>query len=238
MLDFFLIVILAVGVMYLMALITGIGGYSDTLQGYYKEYGEKNDVDFAISEEEFSKLSKEEQERYDEVFQSIFREHEDARKAYSMTRSLPLLIITISILIPVVVFEFVIPLCLKNGKTVGKKVFNLGVVFKNSVRISTFALFVRAILGKYTIELMAPAMLLLMVFYYNVMGIVGLVVVGLLLLMQIVILIATKTNACIHDVLANTVVVDMQTQMVFNNAEEMVAYKEELHQEETKKTDY
>ena len=238
LLDFFLIIILAVGVMWLMSWITGMGKYSDTLQKYYKQYGKEYGVDFSISEKDFDKLTEEEQAHYDHVYKLIFEEHDDAVKAYNMTRSLPLLIITVSVLIPVAVFEFLIPLLLKNGRTVGKKVFNLGVVFKNSVKMSNFALFVRSILGKYTIELMVPTMLVMMVFYYNVMGIIGLVVLGLLLIMQIVILIATKTNACIHDVLANTAVVDMSSQMVFDSVDELVAYKEELHQQEVKQKEY
>lgn len=246
LLDFFLIVILAVGIMWFMSWATGIGKYSDTFQKYRKQYEKTYNVDFEITADEYEKLAEDKQtmgtaEEYKENYSKAYKELFDApgvAKASKMLLALPLLIITISILIPAVVFEFVIPLCLKNGQTVGKKVFNLGVVFKNSVKISNFALFVRAILGKYTIEMMVPAMLLLMVFYYNVMGIIGLVVVGLLLIMQIVILIVTKTNSCIHDVLANTAVVDMQTQMVFDSADELISYKEQLHEEEVKKADY
>lgn len=237
LLDFFLIVILGAGVMYLMSLITNIGGAADTLKAYYEEYGKEYNVDFYISAEDFDKLSEEEQKRYDAVYKKIFEEHPDAMAAYKNTQNSPMLIFTFSLLIPMLVFEFIIPLCLKNGKTVGKKIFNLGVVFKNGVKMSKASLFVRAILGKYTIEAMVPTMLLLMVFYYD-MGFIGLIVIGLLLVMQIIILIATKTNDLIHDVLAGTVVVDMQTQMVFDSVEELTKYKEDLHQEEVKKEKY
>ena len=237
LLDFFLIVILAVGVMYLMALITGIGEHSETVQKYYAEYGEKHDVNLLISQEDLSKQTEEYQARYKEALKDFFS-NEEAKDAYRKVLTLPLLIITFSVLIPAVIVEFVIPLCLKNGRTVGKRVFNLGVVFKNSVKISNFALFVRAILGKYTIEMMVPVMLLYMVFYNNILGITGLIVLALLFVLQIVILIVTKTNACIHDVLANTVVVDMQTQMVFDSYDEMIQYKENLHEEEVKKATY
>lgn len=236
-LDFFLIVILGAGVMYLMAVITGIGAYSETVQKYYTEYGEKHNVNLLISQEEFEAQTEEYQMRYKEAMKDFF-DNEEAKKAYHNVLTLPLLIITFSVLIPVVIAELVIPLCLKNGRTLGKKVFNLGVVFKNSVKMSNFALFVRAILGKYTIEMMVPVMLLYMVFYNNILGITGLIVLGLLLVLQIVLLIATKTNACIHDVLANTAVVDMQTQMVFDSYDDLVQYKEELHQEEVKKATY
>ncbi|MDE7454234.1 MAG: RDD family protein [Clostridia bacterium] len=237
LLDFCLVVILAVGVMFLMALITGIEGYSDTVNKYYVEYGEKHNVDLMISQEDLNKETEEYQIRYNEAVKDFFS-NEEAKLAYNKVLTLPLVIITFSVLIPVLIVEFVIPLCLKHGRTVGKRVFNLGVVFKNSVKMSTTALFVRTVLGKYTIEIMAPVMLLYMVFYNNILGITGLIILGLLFVLQIVILIATKTNACIHDVLANTVVVDMQTQMVFESYDAMMQYKEELHQEEAQKATY
>ncbi len=237
LLDFILIVILAVGVMYLMALITGIEKHSDALQKYYVEFGEKHNVDLLISQEELNKQTEEYVVRYNEAVQDFFS-NEDAKNAYNQVLTLPLLIITFSALIPIIIVEFIIPLCLKNGRTVGKKVFNLGVVFKNSVKMSTFALFVRSILGKYTIETMVPILLLYMVFYNNILGITGLIVLGLLVVLQLAVVIATKTNSCIHDVLSNTAVVDMQTQMVFTTYDELMEYKESLHQEEVKKSTY
>ena len=237
LLDFFLIVILAAGAMYLMSLITGITGYSEMVQKYYAEYGEKHDVDLLISQEDLEAQTEEYKARYQEAVKDFF-DNDEAKNAYHKVLTLPLVIITFSVLIPVVIVEFIIPLCLKNGRTVGKRVFNLGVVFKNSVKMSNFALFVRAILGKYTIEIMAPILLLYMVFYNNILGVTGLIVLGLLFVLQIALLIATKTNACIHDVLANTAVVDMQTQMVFDSYDELMQYKEELHEEEVKKSTY
>ena len=238
LLDFFLIIILGVGVMFFMSWVTKIGKYSDTLQGYYQQYGEEYGVDFGISEEDFNKLSEEEQAYYDQIFKKIFEEHPDANKAYQMVGQLPLLIITVSIFVPVLVFEFLLPLLLKNGRTVGKKVFNLGVVLKNSVKINVFALFVRSVLGKYTIEWMLPVVLVMSVFYYNLSLLICIIVLGLLLVMQIVLLIVTKTNSCIHDALANTAVVDMSSQMVFATEQELVAYKEDLHQQEVKEQQY
>ena len=77
-----------------------------------------------------------------------------------------------------------------------------------------------------------------MVFYNNILGITGLIVLGLLVVLQLAVVIATKTNSCIHDVLSNTAVVDMQTQMVFTTYDELMEYKESLHQEEVKKSTY
>lgn len=237
LLDFILIVILSAGAMWLMAVITKIDKYTDAVNDYYAQYGEKHGVDLLISQEDLAEQTEEYKAKYQAAVDEFFKDG-DAKKAYDKVLTLPLLIITFGLLISSLIVEFVVPLCLKNGMTLGKKVFNVGVVFKNSVKISTFALFVRAVLGKYTIELMVPVLLLYMVFYNNLIGITGLIVLGLLVILQIVLIIATKTNSCIHDILSNTVVVDMQTQMVFNSYDELMQYKEDQHQEEVKKATY
>ena len=237
LLDFILLCTLTCGFAFLLAWITGIDGYTETLQGYYEQYEEKYGVDFGISAEDYEKLTQEEKDLYQEAYSAIFEENPDAARAYQMSVALPMLITTISILLSYVVFEFIIPLCLKNGQTVGKKVFGLGVVFKNSVRLTNFALFARAILGKYTIETMFPVLLIMLVFY-NQMGLLAFILVGALFILQIVLLIVTKTNSFIHDTLANTVVVDLQSQMIFDSTQELVSYKEELSRQEAEKKDY
>lgn len=237
LLDFILIVVLASGFAFLLSWITDIDSYTETLQGYFDEYEERYGVNFDISAEDYEQLTQERKDYYQEVYEKIFLEHPDAYKAYRMSVALPVLITTISLLLSYLVFEFIIPLCLKNGQTLGKKIFSLGVVFNNSVKITNFALFVRAILGKYTIETMFPVLLIMLVFYQQ-MGILAIILVAALLLLQIVLLIATKTNSFIHDVLASTVVVDMSSQMIFATTAELIAYKEELAKQQAEQKDY
>ena len=237
LLDIILLAVLASGFAFLLAWITGIDGYAETLQACYEEYEQKYGVDFNISAEDFEKLTEEQVELYNEAWQAMFRENPDALRAYNMSIMLPILITTFSVLLSFLVFEFIIPLCLKNGQTVGKKVFSLGVVFNNSVRLTNFALFVRAILGKYTIGTMFP-LLLVMLVIYGQMGILGLIVAAAVLIFQIVLLIVTKNNCFIHDVLASTVVVDLQSQMVFETTQELISYKEEVHKEQAEKKEY
>lgn len=250
LLDFILVVILAAGVMWLMSVITGFDGYYNTFSSYRDEFRRQFYIEkTGTSAEEFDRLTEESKAEvlknfydnldeetivgFNEEFSEFLVQHDGGIKAHNMLVVLPFLITSVGLLIPVLVFELIIPLCLKDGRTVGKKVFNLGVVFKNSVKVTPAAMFVRAVLGKYTIEIMVPLLLL-----FVISGIVGIVVMGMLLIMQIVLLIATKTNSLIHDVLSNTVVVDMQTQMVFNSVEELTKYKEDLHQEEANKAQY
>ena len=237
LLDFILLCVLTSGFAFLLAWITQIDKYTDTIQSYYDQYEEEYGVDFNISVEDYQNLTQQQKDLYQEAYSAIFKENPDAYKAYRMSIALPMLITTISILLSYVVFEFVVPLCLKNGQTVGKKVFSLGVVFNNSVRISPFALFVRAILGKYTIETMFPVLLIMLVIYGQ-MGILAFILVAALLILQIVLVIATKNNCFVHDILANTVVVDLQSQMIFDSTQELISYKEEVSKQEAEKKEY
>ena len=67
---------------------------------------------------------------------------------------------------------------------------------------------------------------------------VGVLILGLLLLLQIILLIATRTNSCIHDVLAKTVTVDMASQLIFEIEEELTAYKNKVHAEKVNRQTY
>ena len=237
LLDFILLCVLTSGFAFLLAWITNIDSYTDALQGYYEQCEEQYGVDVtSITQEEYNSLSKEEQEKYDAAFDWL-NNNADAVKAYNMSVALPMLITTFSILLSYLVFEFIVPLCLKNGQTVGKKVFGLGVVFNNSVRINTFALFVRAIFGKYTIGTMFPVALIMLILYGK-MGLLALIIIAAVLILQLVLVIATKNNCFVHDILANTVVVDMSSQMIFDSTQELISYKEEVSKQQAEKKEY
>lgn len=235
LLDFILLCVVAAGFAFLLAWITQVDKYTDTLNGYYEEYGQRYGVDFDISSEDYGKLTDEQRDLYQEAYSAIFSENSDAVKAYNLSIMLPILITTISLLISFIILEFVVPLCLKNGQTVGKKVFGLGVVFNNSVRITTFALFVRSIFGKYTIGTMFPVMLIMLMLYGQMRVIIVLILVAALVILQLALFIFTKTHSFIHDILASTVVVDLSSQMVFESTQELISYKEQLSREQAER---
>ena len=98
-------------------------------------------------------------------------------------------------------------------------------------------MFIRTILGKFTLETMIPIYLMYLAALGKI-GILGPIIIGLILLVQVILMIATHTNSMIHDVLAKTVVVDMSSQMIFDSEEEMIAYKEKLHAEAAARKTY
>ena len=158
-------------------------------------------------------------------------------KLYETIMTLSILIVSISMLIAFVVLEFIVPLFFKNGQTLGKKVFSIAVMRVDAVRITPMILFVRSILGKYTIGTMVPLIMLLTLFF-GATPLMPIVILLGILLLQIVLYIFTKTNSLIHDMLASTVVVDFQSQMIFDSVQAKNEYQLRIHDEAVNKSNY
>ena len=202
-----------------------------------KEFFEKAyTVNFQIDEAEYEKLGEEIKAIYNEA-NAVLTKDEVSAKSYSMVVNLILIMTSFGFLFGFLVLEFIIPLCLKNGMTLGKKIFGIGVMHNNGVKIDGVALFVRTFLGKYTIETMVPVMMILMIFF-NILGWVALLVIGLLVVLEVIVFVVSKTKAGIHDVLAKTIAVDYASQMIFDSVDELMSYKMEVHNEEADRQDY
>ncbi|MBR2398101.1 MAG: RDD family protein, partial [Clostridia bacterium] len=184
---------------------------------------DKYGIDTKLSNEDIAKLPQLEQDKYAQASKE-FSEDERIRNVYSVLINLTIIITSISLLIAYVISDVVLPLILKNGQTVGKKVFNIALMRVDGVKVSTFQLFVRAVLGKFTIETMLPVLLVMMMFF-GVMGGIALIVVLLLLVLQIVVMSISKTNSAMHDLLAVTVTVDLESQRIFESEAALMEYK-------------
>ena len=227
--DCILIATLAVGLALALSAILGYNGYNARLDAAYDSYAAEYGVDFDISSSDFEKLSETEQARYDEAMRALFSDDE-VRFVYTMIVNLTLLITSISILLSFVILEFILPLLFGNGQTLGKKAFGIAVMRLDGVKIGTPILFVRSILGKYTLETMVPVLFLLML-YFGMTGGIALLLIGALLVGQLILIFTTRARTPLHDVIASTVTVDMASQMIFDSQEAMLAYKKSLHAE-------
>jgi len=86
-------------------------------------------------------------------------------------------------------------------------------------------------------ETMIP-ILVIMLEFFGVMAGMGVIITALIFIVQIVLLIVTKTNSTIHDYFAVTVVVDMNSQTMFDSPEALIEYKKKLHEEEVRNAPY
>ena len=152
----------------------------------------------------------------------------DAQRVY--VPSLLFMIISIGLLLAYLVLEFILPIILKNGQTVGKKVFGICLVRPDCVRITNIALFARTLLGKFAVETMFP-ILLVFLLLLGMLGWLALVLLAALFILNIVLFFATKNRTPIHDIFASTVAVDMATQVIFDSEEELNAKKALQHRE-------
>ena len=149
---------------------------------------------------------------------------------YRYVYTLLFMMVSLGVLLGYLVLEFIIPIILKNGQTVGKKVFGICLVRPDCVKIRTVALFARTFLGKFAIETMFPV-LLVFLFFFGGMGILAIILFAALLILNTVLFFATKNRTPIHDIFASTVVVDMKLQMIFESEEELIETKTRLHKE-------
>ncbi len=228
LLDSILIVVLAVGFGTVLSYALNIDDQVTIIDEAYARYEAIYDVHFEMTAEENQAMTEEDWARFEEAYAALLADEEYAA-AFSMELNLMLLTVVFGILLSVLVLEFFIPLLFGNGQTVGKKIFSLCLMRTDSVKMSALQLFIRTVLGKYTLEIMLPAFLLIL----SVMGvlgwlgpvamtvlIVGLIAQGFLLL--------SSTGAVIHDRLAGTLVVDYGSQRIFKTEEERIEFQKRM----------
>ena len=234
--DAILIGILAVGIGWLLSIALNYDGYNQDLTDAYARYEAEYGVTFEITEEAYAAMTPEELSRYEEAYNALIGD-EGAMYAYNMVINLTLLLTSIGILLSYLALEFVVPLLLGNGQTLGKKIFGVGLMRRDGVQINHMQLFTRTILGKFTLETMIPVYILIMLFF-NSVGLVGTLVVIAIALTQVILLFANRDSCVIHDLLAGTVAVDISSQMIFRTTEDLIAYQKKAAAERAARQPY
>jgi len=222
MLDAITLVILAVFIALALSAITGFDGYYNDLYAKYGEYEEKYGTEFNINEDKYQAMTEEERANWDAAYKELL-EDKDAIYLYNTVLNLSIMIVSLSLFIATALINFVVPLLFKNGMTLGKKLLGIAVVKTNLVRMSVFQLFVRTLLGKYTFELMIPVLIVIML-YFNTIGLLGTVILIGIILAQAILLIFNKQHRVIHDFLADTMCVDYASQSIFPDEEARIEY--------------
>lgn len=224
--DAILLGILAVLFAFLLSSALGYDRYVDTLNRCYEAYGEQYGVDFQTSLSQYDSMTEEEKQQLEEAYRAVGQD-EEAAYAYQMTIRLTILMVSLGILLACLIWEVLIPVLLKDGQTLGKKIFSLGVMRSDGVRLGGVQLFVRSILGKYTVEIMIPVLVAMML-YFGSTGLPGTLMILGLALVNGCLFLFTYAHTPIHDLLAGTVVVDLPSQRIFPTREDMIAFKERM----------
>ena len=244
LLDGILLVIVAVGFAFALSAILDYNRYSDIYSEGIRRYSEEYNINFEdiVTEAQFNALTEEQRQNYEAAINAMNEDLEILNALNAIVRMI-VAIASVSFFLAFLVIEYILPLIFKNGQTVGKKVFGLGVMRSNGVRVRPISLFARTFLGKYVVETMIPVLVAMMIIF-NAIGVMpspglfGPILVLLLLIAQIVLIAATKTNSMIHDIVSDCVVVDLASQMIFDSEQAKVKYIEEKAAEEAARSPY
>ena len=234
--DMILLVCLAMVVAMALSGIFGYDEYNARMDAAYDQYGQMYGINVSMTFEEYEKLTPEQLDLYMQALEAINADKE-VMHTYSMVVNLTLIIASFSILAGYLVLEFIVPLWLGNGQTLGKKIFGIALMRQDGVKITPLMLFARTILGKYTLETMIPVLIVIMLLF-QMIGLIGTLIIGLILLLQVILLIATRTNSALHDLLACTVAVDMASQMMFDSPEALLEYQKRISAEKANRAEY
>ena len=105
--------------------------------------------------------------------------------------------------------------------------YGICLMMDNGVRVRTMPLFIRSILGKFTIETMIIVYGLVLL-YFGQLNIIVLFLAAAIIVANCILIIVSPKNLLIHDAMSFVVVVDKASQMIFNTEEELIKYKKEL----------
>lgn len=236
LLDVILLSVLVAFLAMLLSSVLGFDTYNNALDECYKKYETKYGITFDLTIDDYNAMTQEQVALYNSAYEE-FSQDVDAIYNFNMIIRLTITIASISILLGYLALEFAVPLLLKEGRTLGKKVFGIGLMRTHGIRVTPVALFIRTFLGKFTIETMIPVLIILMIFWGTI-GIVGPLVIAGILLLQLILLATSRSNSVIHDRLSDTVVVDMESQMIFDTEDDLIEYTKRIHAEKASKQVY
>lgn len=206
LLDTILLVLVSVSLYSIVLEVTDYDDYAVQLENYYAQYEQMYDTSFDISEEEFYEMTNQEMENYEAAYNALMAD-ENAMALYSKMIWMMLAMLGISSLLGYAALEFVIPMLLGRGQTVGKKIFSLSVVKVDGEDLGAVGLLLRTFVGKFLIETMFPVMMVVLMMF-GFVGLVGPVLVLVLVVLEIVVMVRTESNSMVHDLLANSVTVE------------------------------
>ena len=239
-LDLILLAVLATGFCSIFSYVLNYDDYLDQSEQIRDQYIQQYQLPEDVTQQMLDEMTPEEYDAYvakvDQANAAIQNDKE-AGRVFSMVLNLSLIIASGGILLPMLLLQFVIPLILGNGQTVGKKIFSLCVARTDTVKINTLQLFTRVILGKYAVGVMIPVYSAIMI-YLGVPNLLLLTIAAVLLLAQIISFAVTRNHYLLHDLMAGTVVVDYGSQQIFKTADDLIAHQQRIAAERAARQEY
>ncbi len=222
LLDFILASILIAGLYVLLAAVLRPNEYQKRYTEILSSYEERYGVSFDTSQEAFDAMSEEEKENYRNAVDAMNADSE-ANRAITTAYRRTLIIFVTGILTSLLILEFVVPLFLGDGRTLGKRLFGVGVMRRTGIRVNATTLFVRSVIGKGVLEIIFP-ILILILSVSGITGFFGILLLAVLMIVQIAVYMRSGEGILLHDLLSNTVTVDWASQRIFADEAARDAY--------------
>ena len=131
----------------------------------------------------------------------------------------------ISIFVPLLILEFILPMIFKNGQTLGMKLFNIALISKNGIKVKPIQVFVRFLFGKFIINGIVPVLGVMYIFISDGAGITGAMLLLLYLIANFACYGVGQNKTFVPDALAGCYPIDTQEQIFFDTVEELAAAK-------------
>lgn len=166
---------------------------------------------------------------YDRAYEDLIADPESV-ESYRRLVQLTAFNLSFGVFLAFFLGEFIIPLIFGNGMTLGKRIFGLCLMRKGGWKVNWISLLVRAVLGKYIIETMVPLLVFMMILFGS-SGMIGPVIITVLFILEIILLFTSPCHQAIHDLVADTVVVE-KNQKIYCSEEDAIKAGIEYNQQE------
>ena len=216
LIDAILFVILFTGALYLISLIFDFDTHYSILQEEYKKVG------YLIFNEESKKWEflSQNAPNYAEV-SKLVTENDIIMEELFFVNSFSVKSPLAAIAIVLVITEFIIPLILRNGQTVGMKIFSIGLISNSGIAINPIQLFARCFIGKIAVLGIIPALGILYIFLNATGGLLGSLIVLIIYGINLFLLLKSKNNTGIQDLIANVIPVNAKETIFYKTAKEL-----------------
>ena len=152
----------------------------------------------------------------------------------------PIVITSSALLISLLIYEYIVPIFLKHGRSLGKYLFGIGYVNEDDLDISMKNLTIKFLFGKLVVNVVIPYTGVLLIIYQTGLVIIGCVFVLGVPIINLLMLFLSKDQRLLSDYIGKMKPVDNNCQVYFKTIEELNAAKckDAVKEEKAKKIIY
>lgn len=215
--DLILFVIIFTGVLYLASFLVGYQDNLNLLEEQYIKYG------VYVGNNSGYELCDTTLETCQESLKNFYAD-DAAIDIYLKTTESMFLMFVVSAAISSLIYEFLIPIFMGNGETIGMKIMKICYVNEENYRVSHIQIFTRFLFGKFLVNLLIPIMGLFY-FYISNGSLLALAVVIAIPLINLIMTFKTKNRSGIANTIGKMVVVSKEETFIFESKEAYIAAK-------------